>query len=95
MNKTASQAVVEFDAMLKKLPFLLDYWDFQKMRYDAERLKEDLGGWSHGEQIMASFAVAVWSGKNELGFDIIEAASVLEADWREIVLEWFSRPFWP
>ena len=93
MHKNASQGVVQFEEMLNQLPFLLPYWDFEELKCDLELLKEDLGGWSHGQQIMATFAVAVWSGKNELGFDMIEAAKVLESDWREVVLKWFRHPF--
>ena len=95
MSKTVSQGVVKFEEMLKHVPFLIPYWDFEEQKYDAEQLNEDFGGWSHGEQIMASFAVAVWSRKNELGFDIIEAGSVLEPDWRELVIKWLRNPFWP
>ena len=44
---------------------------------------------------MAQFAAAVWLGKNDLGFDLIEAAGTLDDGNRAVIGEWLARPFWP
>ena len=62
---------VQFAELLEKTPWLIGYWDLDGDRPECnfERLKADMGAWSHGEQIMARFMHAVWCGENQLDFD--------------------------
>ncbi len=54
-----------------------------------------MGAMSHGEKIMAQFALAVWNGRNEDGFDITEAAATLDDKRRKLIASWLLDPFWP
>ena len=83
--------------LLERTPWLEPYWDFKAdpPECDLERLEADMSAWSHGERLMAEFMVGVWSGKNRLLFDPIEAASVLDPEFRALVAEWVKHPFWP
>ena len=74
---------------------LAAYWDLDAGECDIERLKRDMGAWSHGERIMAQFLVAVWTGQNTLGFDVFDAAAVLDPELRAAVADWINDPFWP
>ena len=76
-------------------PRLKDYWDWERGACHVEALCDDMGTWSHGERIMAQFALAVWQGRNDLGFDLIEAARTLNEQDRAVIEEWLAEPFWP
>ena len=84
-----------FTRLLDAVPILKPYWDMQRRECDVQALQAAMGAWSHGERIMAQFAAAVWLGKNELGFDLIEAAGTLDDGNRAVIAEWLARPFWP
>ena len=84
-----------FAEMLLQVPWLADYWDVPNNSYDRDRLEAALGVWSHGEQIMARFFVMVWNGRNEMEFDLADAAAILDPDSRRLITDWFMDPFWP
>ena len=44
---------------------------------------------------MAQFLVAIWTGQNTLGFDVFDAAAVLDPELRAAVADWINDPFWP
>ena len=85
----------QFRELIESYPFAKGYWDFEDGIVDIDQIKKRIGVYSHGEQIILRFLVAVWMGENELNFDIIEAASVLDSVDIERVCDWMKNPFWP
>ncbi len=63
-------AQARFAELLDQTPWLKPYWQFdaKEPSCQMEQLQADMGSWSHGEQIMAKFFVAVWTGDNSLQF---------------------------
>ena len=90
-----NDAIGRFSRLLDAVPYLKPYWDMERRECDLEVLREAMGAWSHGEQIMAQFVAGVWLGKNEHGFDLIEAAATLDEENRAIIGRWLATPFWP
>ena len=88
-------AMLRFARLLDSAPWVKPYWDMARRECDLDALRGAMAGWSHGERIMAQFAVAVWRGENELRFDLVEAASVLDDENRRVIAAWLARPFWP
>ena len=67
-------------------------WGERECAYDV--LKENMGAMSHGEKIIAQFLLGVWT-HNDHDFDILEAASVLDDETRQLITDWLMDPFWP
>jgi hypothetical protein len=70
-------------------------WDDRSVDLDA--VESYLATVSHGEAIMCRFFVGVFLGHNDMGFNIIEAAAVLDKGQREVISLWLARgaPRWP
>lgn len=77
---------VRFITLPTQTPWLTAYWDFQTNdpACVTECMEADIGAWSYAEPIMAQFWVIVWFGENRLQFDAIEAASVLDQQYRTV-----------
>ena len=92
-----SATQVRFAELLQQTSWLQPYWTFTSAlpECDLERLEANMSTWSHGERLMAQFMVAVWFGENRLGFDLVEAASALDPEYRVTVADWIKNPFWP
>jgi hypothetical protein len=85
-----------FASLLSNYPKLEPYWDWGRQECDHEALTANLTTWSHGEQVVARFFLAVWFGENSVAqFDLIEAAGVLDVPDRQMIVAWFSAPFFP
>jgi hypothetical protein len=84
-----------FKAMLVDYPRLMPYWDFKARECDLERLRADMGVLSHGEQVMVTFFAGVWCGENVLGFDLIDAARVLDESHLALIQRWLAQPEFP
>ena len=95
MAQALTVGQTRFARMLADAPWLEQYWDFDRASCDVERLRTDMEGWSHGERILAQFFATVWCGENTFGFDFLEAASVLDPEFRALIARWIERPFWP
>jgi hypothetical protein len=91
-----SSGQAQFAALIQSFPWLAKYryWDWDKRECAYETLKENMGVMSHGEQIIAQFFLGVWR-HNDQEFDILEAASVLDRETRQLITGWFVDPFWP
>ena len=89
-----SSGQAQFADLIQSFPWLEKYWDWDKRECAYETLKENMGVMSHGEQIIAQFFLGVWTHKDE-GFDILEAASVLDRETRQLITGWLVEPFWP
>jgi hypothetical protein len=55
---------------------------------------EDFGVLSSGQQILMTFFMSVWFGRNK-DFDITRAAGVLDNSNKQIIADWLLDPFWP
>lgn len=84
-----------FSSLLEAYPNLQKYWDLEKNECDVDALKAAFGTMAHGEKIMAQFIAAVWFGRNELGFDITDAAATLDDEEKLLIANWLREPFWP
>lgn len=49
---------------------------------------------SAGKSLLA-FYVNVWMGKDVIKFNLTHAAGLLDGTNRQIILNWFAKPFWP
>ena len=77
------------------MPFLLELFDFDRAEYLPEQVDHFLSAASHGEAIMARFALGVWRHDNHFEFDFTEAARVLNPDQLRCIADWMAEPFWP
>lgn len=84
-----------FFELLDGYPTLAGYWNREEKCCLEDELKDALNVLSHGEIIMAQFFHAVWSGKDTLGFGIVDAASTLDDPDRALIAAWLSDPFYP
>ena len=85
----------QFKLWLDNYPVLSAYWDFENRSCDLEAIKADLSVLSHGEAIMLRFFVAGWLGENQLNFDLIEAARVLDDGNLDDIRKWLAQPVFP
>lgn len=83
------------DWLKDNAPYLMDLWDWEDRSVSLGRVERYLAVASHGEALMCRFAVAVWLGKNDFSFDLIEAAGVLDEQQRAAIAEWLKMPLWP
>lgn len=90
-----SENQLRFFDWLHRYPRIEVYWDHSTAICQTEQLKQAMGTFSHGEALMARFFAGVWFGSNDLGFDLIEAAGLLDAKDRALLMSWFAEPFWP
>ena len=95
MTLALSPSQCRFAELLAAVPWLERYWDFEAGECQLDRIKDAMGVWSHGERVLAQFFVGVWRGNNELGFDLIDAASTLDPQHRAVIGTWLADPFWP
>lgn len=77
------------------MPYLNNLFDFEKMVYIPEMVDAYLGVASHGQAIMARFALSVWTHNDDFEFNFIEAAQVLDTPQLNIIIDWLKRPIWP
>tara|TARA_R110002050_G_scaffold207374_3_gene343498 strand:- start:672 stop:905 length:234 start_codon:yes stop_codon:yes gene_type:complete len=77
------------------MPELLPLFDFNERVYLSDVVERYLSTASHGESIMARFALGIWRHENQYNFDFLEAASILDERYKVIVASWFNDPFWP
>lgn len=78
-----------------KMPYLAELFDFEGREYLPEVVESYLVTASHGETIMARFALAVWRHDNNFEFDITDAAAVLDPSQVQIISDWLAEPWWP
>lgn len=81
----------------RNAPLLQSLWNWDDRSVNWDEVESYLATASSGEAIMCRFFVGVFLGRNDLGFDLIEAAAVLEKGQREIISLWLARggPRWP
>ncbi len=84
-----------FKDMLDDFPTLQVFWDWDTCRCDTEALKVYLGVCSHGEQVMASFFATIWLRDDTFTFSLLEVARMLDAQHRQIIIDWLADPFLP
>jgi len=90
-----------FFVLLERVPRLADsgIWSKTAGSFDCDLYENALGYLSSGEAHMARFFAALWQGQNGSSsyylFDVVEAAAVIDPEWREIIRDWLADPFWP
>lgn len=85
-----------FMAMLSRTPRLADLWDEDDLSLRLEAFEQALGVMSSGEVVMARFLAGVWFGNHErYPFDFVDSMSRIDANQRQIVIDWLEDPFWP
>lgn len=60
---------LRFVEMAQAHPELAGYWDFETWSLQVKRVDEDFGVLSSGQQILMTFFMSVWFGRNK-DFDI-------------------------
>lgn len=77
-------------------PQLQSLWNWDDRCIDVDAVESYLATASHGEAIMCRFFVGVFLGRNDMDFNLIEAAAVLEKGQREVISRWLARggPRW-
>jgi len=58
-------------------------------------ISQDINLYSPGEQLMLKFFANVWFDEPVYEFDIVYAASKLDQNNRQIIIDWLDMPFWP
>jgi len=94
MSSNLSSGQAQFKNLLEHFPRFAPYWNWDERECAYETLKENMGAMSHGERIIAQFLLGVWT-HNDHDFDILEAASVLDAEACQLIADWLMEPFWP
>lgn len=85
-----------FYAMLDRVPRVSGLWDRETNSLRVEEFEEALGVMSKGEAAMARFFASVWFNNNErYGFDLADVAATLDPEWRQVIIDWLRKPFWP
>lgn len=85
-----------FFDMLDKAPELAHLWDHEDKSLHVELFEQTLGTMSHGKALMARFYSAVWFGNDRrYPFDVVDAVTVLDPEFRQIIIDWIADPFWP
>jgi hypothetical protein len=84
-----------FFELLEQAAWLRPYWDREERACRIDRLTAAMDVWSEGEQHLARFFAMVWFGQNRLGFDLLDAAAVLDLPSRMLIVHWLAEPFWP
>lgn len=84
-----------FKAMLSRYPLMLRYWDFNQHTVDLLAINKETKDLTRNHQIMLSFFLDVWTGSAESDFSLLEAADTLEPQSRQVIIDWFSDPFYP
>jgi hypothetical protein len=85
-----------FFEMLEQVPKVAQFWDKNKAVCRTELLDDNIGLLSLGEQYMVRFFAAVWFGNNtRYGFDVVCLASIVNPEWRQIIIDWLADPFYP
>lgn len=77
-------------------PQLQSLWNWDDRCVDVDAVESYLATASHGEAIMCRFFVGVFLGRNDMDFNLIDAAAVLEKGQREVISRWLARggPRW-
>lgn len=85
----------KFELWLKNnMPYLVNLWDFEEMRYEKDRVDDFLSICSSGEAIMCCFAIQVWTGGwDDYQFNLFRAVRVLGDKDIEIIQDWVSDPW--
>lgn len=83
-----------FERLLSLYPVLYSCWNFDTRDCDTDRLNDVMGALSGGEQVMASFFIAVWTGNTDAPFSIVDAGA-LEDEHRRVIADWLLDPFYP
>ena len=78
--------------LLTDYPQISGYWDFDTWRCHENDLRTALNIMSSGERQLALFFLSLWTGHDE-GFDMLEAASVLDVKQRQLLINWLRDPF--
>lgn len=89
-----SQGQARFALLIEPYPKFSVYWNWENKECDPDAIANAIPSMSHGEQIMLIFFWSVWLHQDK-GFDLIEAASVLDKEYMKIVTDWMIDPFWP
>ena len=85
----------QLERLLTQYPRLYGYWDFDKRDCDIDALNKAMGALSSGEQIMAAFFMAVWTGESDTSFSIVAAAKTLDPEHCQVIADWLAAPFFP
>lgn len=84
-----------FRNLLAAYPTLMQYWNFETSESCLEELDSAMVGFTHGEQIMATFFRGIWLGIDDRDFPMVGVAMVLEKDDMAVITTWLSDPFFP
>jgi hypothetical protein len=95
-NPNLSESQRDFAIWLQtNTPYLLCLFDFEKRWLLEDKVENFLAVASHGEALMARFALGIWLNRDEYDFKFIQAAQTLDAKNRSIIADWLNDPFWP
>lgn len=96
LNSSLSESQARYAIWIEeKMPFLLPLFNFEERAYKPEAVKSYLSSASHGQAIMARFALGVWRHEDHFDFDFIDAAQTLDVKNMKVITDWLRNPFWP
>lgn len=94
MGQDLTPEQARFTVLLTDYLRIAGYWDFDTRRCDENALRSALKIMSNGERQLALFFLSLWTGHDE-GFDLPEAACVVDVKHRQLLIHWLRDPFWP
>jgi len=94
---TENRHTPEYYAKWLKMHFpgLLHLFDFGSNAVNYSLLERYLSTASHGERLIAEFAISIWLGDNSMNFDFVDAAKSLNIESRQVIADFLLDPFWP
>ncbi|ENZ9096400.1 TPA: hypothetical protein ACU9SP_004066 [Enterobacter asburiae] len=83
-----------FYALVNQYPKVAALWDWEQMIIRSSSFPSSLKVLSPEEVILLRFFEMIWNHQNK-GFDLADAAGVLDKKERKMIADWFLEPFWP
>ena len=71
---------------------LLKLWDTKEHSYRVREVEEYLKICSSGQEVLLSFLMICWLGRNEFDFDILNAFKYLNQSQLNVIGEWVKNP---
>lgn len=84
----------QFYIMIMEYPKISALWNWENRTLNRKKFDQSIGYMSSGEQVLARFFEMVWLHEDK-GFDLAEAASVLDTKERTMIAAWLMNPVWP
>ncbi len=86
----------KFFQVLNQFERFAHHWDQEGRTLNVDQFEQDLKLMSSGERHIAKFLASVWLNDNEhFPFNLMEAMYVLDYQYRQVIIDWITDPFYP